>query len=190
MAGKLVHEVLAEINKDPNLLFSTYQAVRGGGPLGELFKHAFIPKYKFLLPDGEPPFRKDDSPLGLSPSKVQAEIRKFYIFVDEKIPANKRESVFINMLESVHSGEAAVLIAVKDQTLNRMYPNITRKRLIDAGFLPPLVERDASGEVVSSEYSDTPPKVEVDSTPETEDTSPKPRPTRSRPRKQVDFSQL
>lgn len=188
MAGKLVHEVLAEINKDPNLLFSKYQPINGGGPLGVLFKHAFIPKYKFLLPDGEPPYRKDDSPLGLSPSKVQSEIRKFYIFIDEKIPATKRENAFIQMLESVHSGEAAVLVAVKDQNLTTMYPNITRKRLIDAGFLPPLVERDASGEAVSSEYSDIQPKV--DSSVETVEGASKPRPARSRPRKQVDFSQL
>lgn len=188
MAGKLVHEVLKEINTNPNLMKSTYQPVNGGGPLGVLFKHAFLPEYKFLLPEGEPPFRKDDSPLGLSPSKMQSEIRKFYIFTDPKIPPGKRENAFIQILESIHEHEAAVLIAVKDQKLTEMFPNITRRRLIEAGFLPPLVELGPSGEVISSEHVLDQRPVEID--PETgENMPPKLRPVR-RTKKPVDFTQL
>jgi hypothetical protein len=39
-------------------------------------------------------------------------------------------------LEGVHPTEAAILIAVKDQKLQKMYPKITWKLVSDAGIIP------------------------------------------------------
>jgi hypothetical protein len=41
------------------------------------------------------------------------------------------------MLESIHPSEAKVLLAVKDQNLNKLYPKITRQLLVDAGMISP-----------------------------------------------------
>ena len=145
MAGKFVHEVLSEINKDPGLLDTIYKPVGAGSPLEIIFKHAFDPKFKFLLPDTAPPFTKDVAPLGMNPSRVQSELRRFGVFCDPKISNNRREIVFIQILESVHPDEADVMLAIKDQDLGRLYPNITRKLLEDAGYLSPLSDGGSSG---------------------------------------------
>jgi len=49
--------------------------------------------------------------------------------------------LFISMLEGCHPSEAEVLIAIKDQTLHKKYPKITRKLVTDAGFIPPLEKK-------------------------------------------------
>ena len=54
-----ITEVLQEINDNPALLQSTYKCVGNGGPLGTLFKHAFMEEYKFKLPAGLPPYTPD-----------------------------------------------------------------------------------------------------------------------------------
>jgi hypothetical protein len=135
--AKYITEVLKEINDDPSLFQSTYKKVGNGGPLAVLFKHAFTREGKFLLPEGEPPFKKDSAPLGMSPSRFIQEIRKFYLFCRRDLTAAKREMLFIQMCESIHPDEAKILIAVKDQTLTKLYPNITRKVVADAGFIDP-----------------------------------------------------
>jgi hypothetical protein len=43
-------------------------------------------------------------------------------------------------LEGVHPEEAKILIAVKDQKLNKMYPKITHKLVSDAGIIPAPVK--------------------------------------------------
>jgi hypothetical protein len=50
--------------------------------------------------------------------------------------------LFIGLLEGVHPSEAAVLIAVKDQKLHKMYPKITHKLVSEAGFIPAPVEKE------------------------------------------------
>ena len=43
--------------------------------------------------------------------------------------ALQRESLFVTALESVSKQESELLIAIKDQTLNKLYPNITRENI-------------------------------------------------------------
>jgi hypothetical protein len=42
------------------------------------------------------------------------------------------------LLESIHPDEAKVMIAVKDQKLDKLYKKITRKVVEQAGIVPPL----------------------------------------------------
>jgi hypothetical protein len=41
------------------------------------------------------------------------------------------------LLESLHPSESKVLIAVKDQCLNKLYPKITYSLVADAGMINP-----------------------------------------------------
>lgn len=134
--AKYITEVLKEINEDPNLINTTYKMQGDGGPLRKLFFHAFVPQYKFLLPSGEPPFKPAAEPIGLTPSHMMNEIRKFYILCDPNVRPYKREEIFIEMLENMHPDEAKVLLAVKEQNLTALYPNITYKSVANAGFIP------------------------------------------------------
>lgn len=153
---KYINEVLKEINEDPSLLTTTYRKVGNGGPLGKLFMHAFTVQGKFLLPSGRPPFRPSGNPQGMTPAIFQQEIHKFTVFCRTDITASKREIIFVQLLESIHPTEADILIAVKDQELTKLYPNITRKVVADAGFIPPLTEQEAAAEVAAVKKSSRP----------------------------------
>lgn len=144
--AKYITEVLKEINDDPSLFQTTYKKTGDGGPLGVLFKHAFTAEGKFLLPDGDPPFKKDAAPMGMSPARFITEIRKFYLFCRKDLTAGKREMMFVQLCEGVHPDEAKILIAVKDQKLTSLYPNITRKVVADAGFIAPVTAEQAKVE--------------------------------------------
>lgn len=144
--AKYITEVLKEINDDPSLFQTTYKKFGDGGPLGVMFKHAFTAEGKFLLPEGEPPYKKDAAPMGMSPAKFIQEIRKFYVFCRKDLSATKRETMFIQLCENIHPDEAKILIAIKDQTLTKLYPNITRKVVADAGFIPPVTDEQAKVE--------------------------------------------
>ena len=125
--------MLDEINADPKkaVLFKEDVALR------ILLQHAFMPELKFMLPEGTPPFKPDPAPIGMSQANFSGEMRKLYIFTKQReLSPVRREQLFIQLLENVHPSEAALLVAVKDQTLTKIYKKITLNMLIDAGLLP------------------------------------------------------
>lgn len=94
----------------------------GNNALKEVLKSAIIPGFKFLLPEGLPPFKQDLGGIGLTPSHLAYEARKFYVFRRFDLPALKRERLFIDMLESLHKDEVEVLLLIKEQELTTKYP--------------------------------------------------------------------
>lgn len=156
MATKYITEVLKEINDDPSLFSTTYRKVGNGGPLGLLFFHAFTAQGKFLLPDGTPPFKPDGAPMGMSPIRFINEIQKLRLFCRADLKPMKRETMFVMLCESVHPEEAKILIAIKDQKLTELYPNITRKAVADAGFIPPLTQEQVQQEAQEVKKSGRP----------------------------------
>ena len=145
MAREYIIEILEEANKDPSKL----NKHRDNGALKYLFQYAFIPEQKFDLPDGTPPFTPDAGPLGMSPANMSQEMRRLYIFTKaQQLPAIRREALFIELLESVHPSEAKILCAIKDQTLHKLYKNITADLVADCGFIPrqlPVKKRGRPG---------------------------------------------
>lgn len=151
--AKYITEVLKEINDDPALLMSTYKMHGDGGPLGLIFRHAFMAEYKFLLPDGEPPYKKAAEPLGMTPARFITETRKFYIFCRKDLSQIKRETMFVQLLEGIHPDEAKIMIAIKDQTLTKLYPKITRSVIAAAGYIPPVTEEQIKEEAAEVKKS-------------------------------------
>ena len=113
---KILREVARAKNKDEKkATLIRYD----NGALREILKHAFHPDIKFLLPTGNPPYKSvvDDSD---NPTYLYGLIRKLYLFVEGGNPNLKparREYLFIEMLESIHSQEAELLLQVKDKKL-------------------------------------------------------------------------
>ena len=140
---KFIPEILDEINQDPKAISNYKDSVA----LKILFDYAFNPAKKFDLPEGEPPFKHDAAPIGMSPANLMMELKKLYVFTPER-PLNKvrRETLFIQLLENVHPSEAKLLCAVKDQTLPKLYKKITVDLLVDNGLLPEelRVKKDGS----------------------------------------------
>lgn len=139
MATKYLTEILEEINKDQ----TTITKYRENAALRFIFQHAFIPEQKFDLPEGDPPFKTDSAPLGMSPANLMMETKKLYVFTKAKeLNKVRKEQLFIQLLENVHPSEAKLLLAVKDQKLNKLYKNVTAKLAADNGFIPALQKKN------------------------------------------------
>ena len=128
---KYLPELLEEINKDPSML----QKMKGDSALTLLFQYAFDPDKKFVLPEGEPPYKPDAAPIGMTPGTLRQELKRFYVFCRTDLPAVRREDLFIQLLEGVHPTEAELLLLVKDQELSKKYKKITHEAVFDAGFI-------------------------------------------------------
>jgi Family of unknown function (DUF6433) len=135
---KYVTEMLKDINEDP----SKIELYKNDAALRIVLMHAFVPQKKFILPEGEPPYKPSPEPMGMNPTNLFNELRRMYVFCREDLKPIKRESLFISLLEGVHPEEAKMLIAVKDQTLHKLYPKINRKLLEKAGLLTPKPKKD------------------------------------------------
>jgi hypothetical protein len=99
-----------------------------------VFGYGFIPKGKWVLPEGIPPYKEDSAPEGMTPGNLWMETRSFDRFTRTDLAPAKREQLFIQLLENVHPTEAKLVIAIKDQTITEMYPNITLDKIVDSGF--------------------------------------------------------
>ena len=113
----------------------------------------FNPDVQVFLPEGEPPFKKDTSvPRGYSETNLFAEWRRFYIWVDPNINLTKqrKEQLFIQMLEGIHWSDAETVCLAKDKKLQTRYKSIKEDLVREAlpGVLPPPKETPAQETVV------------------------------------------
>lgn len=129
--AKFVTEILSEINSDPKAVDKYKDSIA----LRLIFEYAFDPENKFVLPEGDPPYKQDAAPMGMSPGNLYQELKRFYIFCRKDLTAIRRESLFVQLLENIHPDEAKLILAVKDQKLTKMYPKITHKFVFDNGFI-------------------------------------------------------
>jgi hypothetical protein len=81
-----------------------------------------------MLPEGEVPYEKNDAPEETEHTKLDHEYRKLYLFFKggANISQTRRETLFIQLLEGLHKGEAEVLCLVKDKKIGKRW-KITRQ---------------------------------------------------------------
>lgn len=145
---KFLTEMLSEVNANVELLSTTY---KGNTALKVVFEHSFIPENKFDLPEGTPPFKHDSAPIGMTPATLLGELRRFYVFTKMRPLAKiRKESLFVQLLEGIHPTEAAIVIAIKDQKLSDLYPNITADVAFKYGFIPEQVKQDEESKAKKS----------------------------------------
>ena len=66
--------------------------------------------------EGKTPFRQNDAPASdLSESALRFEFKKFKYFCTEGVPKTRRETMWIEMLESIPAKEAELMDLVKDK---------------------------------------------------------------------------
>ena len=100
-----------------------------------VIKSSFDPKIEWALPDGDVPYTRNDAPEGTEHSSLSYESRKLYHYIkgaDNQISQNKRETMFVQMLEGLHESEAAVLVAAKDKKLHQMYKGLSKNVVVEA----------------------------------------------------------
>jgi hypothetical protein len=83
-----------------------------------ILQGAFDPRIKWLLPEGEPPYKPNE--LVDQENVLIHDARKLIHFVEGGSPGLKqikRETLFIEMLETVTPADAKLLVAIKEKKL-------------------------------------------------------------------------
>jgi hypothetical protein len=135
---KSISEILNEISRhrSRNDKKKALERVRGNKAIMTILKYAFDPKIQFELPEGDPPYKPCES-LDQQ-SRLYQEARKLYVFTKRGAPnlhPLKRESLFVDLLETIDPEDAKLMLEVKKK--NIPYNGITKKLVEETfpGFL-------------------------------------------------------
>lgn len=137
-----ISEMLKMINDlpDPNARLQSLASCSNIIPVYGILKYMFDPTIKFALPSGAPPYKENEN-LDQQ-SNLYNEFRRLYLFIDGAAQLNplKRETIFVQVLETIDPEDAKLIIAMKDKICP--YPNITYDLVFHAfpGLLPPESE--------------------------------------------------
>ena len=88
-----------------------------------------------MLPEGDVPYTPNDAPVGTDHTRLEQEYRGLYRFFkggDNRLPALKRESMFVQLLEGLSAEEAELLVLCKDGKLGDKYKRITKAVISEA----------------------------------------------------------
>ena len=125
----LLSEVLTKVNnaktKDKKIAVLKENDTEA---LRMVIKSSFDPKIKWVLPEGNVPFKPNDAPDGTEHTLLSQEARRLYHFIegaDNQTPRMRKETMFIQMLEGLHKDEAAVLCYAKDKILHQKYKGLS-----------------------------------------------------------------
>ena len=141
-ANPMVHELLEAVDAE-RVKAKKLEILRTHGE--DSFKMTMIWNFDesvvSMLPDGPVPYQPVESDVQADREKglpqrstIRNSARQFYRFVkggDDQLNKIKRESIFINILETLPPPEAEILVLVKDKALNTKY-NITKELVAEA----------------------------------------------------------
>ena len=128
-SAPLMHEILTKVNnaKDKPAKIAVLKK-HDSVPLRQVLKGAFDPNIIWDLPEGTPPFNRNDAPAGTEHTTLYTEARRLWHFVkgaDENLKKAKKEMMFIQLLEGLQEDDADLMIAVKEKSLNKRYKGLT-----------------------------------------------------------------
>ena len=125
----LPHEVCEELDrlktqKEKILFMKQYQSFA----FKTIVQLNFNDKIKLDLPEGKPPYRTDQCPQSTLIAATKIAIQPIgRLVVGSDLPALKKESIFMRMLESLNVKDAEMLWRAKDGNLEELYPKLTKK---------------------------------------------------------------
>lgn len=96
--------------------------------LRTVLKSSFDPNIEWALPEGDVPYIRNEVPEGTEHTMLSFESRKLYNFIvggNGKLARNRREMMFIQLLEGLHPAEADIVIAAKDGKLHQKYKGLS-----------------------------------------------------------------
>ena len=130
----LMHEVLQKVSnaktkKEKIALLEKFNTPA----LRMLFIINFDDSIVSLLPPGKVPYTPNDAPLGTEHTQLEREARLLHHFFKggSNVSQNKREMMFIQMLEGLHPEEAKIICLVKDKNLTEKY-KLTKEIVAEA----------------------------------------------------------
>jgi len=130
------HEILTKVNnaKDKPKKIEVLRKY-DTNELRMLMKGAFDPKLEWLMPEGSPPYKVNDAPVGTEHTWLKQEVKRMFHFLkggNPQLSQMKRDNMFIQMLEGLCEEEAKLLIQVKDKELNKHYKGLTANLVKEA----------------------------------------------------------
>jgi len=87
-----------------------------------------------MLPDGVPPYKPNEAPKGTEHTNLSHEHKILYNFLkggNDQLRLMKREELFMQLLEGLHSEEAEVVCLTKDRNLTSKY-KVTKEVVSEA----------------------------------------------------------
>ena len=93
-----------------------------------VIKASFDPNIQWALPEGDVPYRANEAPEGTEHTVLSQEARTLFNFIrggNGQLTQNKRETMFVQMLEGLHADEAKLIVAAKDKKLHQVYKGLS-----------------------------------------------------------------
>ena len=93
-----------------------------------VLKSSFDPRIEWELPEGDVPYTVNEAPEGTEHNMLIHEARTLYHYIkggNPKLTQNRRENMFIQLLEGLHKSEAEIVVAAKDKGLHRKYKGLS-----------------------------------------------------------------
>lgn len=93
-----------------------------------IIKSSFDPNIEWVLPKGDVPYTPNEAEEGTEHTVLRKEARKLYRFIkggDDSLAGFKRENMFIQLLEGLHSSEAQLILDAKDKKLHQVYKGLS-----------------------------------------------------------------
>ena len=124
-SNPLVSEVLAKVSKQRTKA-KKIQVLKENESLHlkSILIWNFDDSVKSILPEGEVPFDKNEAPAGTEHTYLAHEYKVLYNFIEggnDFLKPVKREQLFLQLLEGLHSDEAEVVCLMKDKKLTSKY---------------------------------------------------------------------
>lgn len=142
---KSVPDLFKEIGQSKDKVAKLREVAQAWPGIKTYFAVAFDPKWEWDLPEGVPPLKGDRTlPYSMTGSTLYKEARRMYIFGKQftNVKRIKKESLYVNMLESLHQSEIDLLVAMKDGTIEELYGfGEDDIRAAFPGYLSPAVEK-------------------------------------------------
>lgn len=96
-----------------------------------ILKFCFDPNIKWLLPEGDAPYKPCEYPN--VDNMLYSEARRLYLFIEggnNNLTTLKRESMFVDLLQSINPEDAKLLVSIKDKKLP--YKGLSPKTILKA----------------------------------------------------------
>ena len=93
-----------------------------------VLKSSFDPRIEWDLPEGDVPYTPNEAPEGTEHNMLVHEARTLYHYIkggNPQLTQNRRENMFIQLLEGLHQDEAEIIVSAKDKGLHRKYKGLS-----------------------------------------------------------------
>ena len=99
-----------------------------------VLKSSFDPRIEWELPEGDVPYTPNEAPEGTEHNMLVHEARTLYHYIkggNPQLTQNRRENMFIQLLERLHAEESELICLVKDKRLKEKY-KLTKETIAEA----------------------------------------------------------